>query len=126
MSNLFEKLFKPSIDKIRKELDDELAETKKDSITGKAAEQIKHITLRYADTITNMEIPDSVTATENTLHESRKVILEGGIESILSRQVTVILIAPKDIDTGKIIEGIDDILNPVKVSVSDCKFYNFE
>jgi len=88
--------------------------------------QIKHITLRYADTITNMEITDGIIATETTLCESRKVVLNGGIEAILGRPVTVIIIAPKDIDTGKIIESIDDILNPIKLRVEDLKYYSFE
>lgn len=89
-------------------------------------EQIKHITLRYTDTITNIDIPDGKTATKISLRQYQKITLNGDIEAILGRPVTVIIIAPEDIDTSKIIEGIDNVLNPVKLSVTDLKFYSFE
>ena len=89
-------------------------------------DKIEKITIKYANTVEHMDIPDHITASLNTLWSNRKIVLDGGIEAILGRSVTVIITAPKDIDTGKIMEAIDNVLNPVKLSLDDLKFCSFD
>ena len=85
------------------------------------ADKIKKITIEYSDHVVHMDIPDNMNAIESSLSEVRKKMSDEYGEYILSRGITVIIVAPKDIDISKIIDGIDDIVNPIKVSISDCK-----
>jgi hypothetical protein len=73
------------------------------------------------------EVPTFYTATYKHLSLKRRVT-SGGLDGILGKDISVILIAPKevDVDIDKIINAIDDVLNPVKLSVKDCKFYSTE
>ena len=69
------------------------------------------------------EIPNTCIATVRQLYQNRKGVCSG-MECIEGTGVSVILIAPKDVGIDKIINAIDDVLNPVKLSVKDLKFYS--
>lgn len=96
------------------------------AIKGEDSNRINCITLKYKESITNMYIPDGVSATLNTFRKDSKITLDCGAEAILSRPISVIIVAPNSIDTTNIIAGIENILNPVKLNIEDLKFYSFD